>query len=228
MDAASGESARLVRDHGLARLDVDHHRRDRVDERERIGTGILAGLHVGDDGRHVRGELDDERQGRRLADSRNDLVQHLRVLAKGVSARLHVRTRDVHLQGVDDTHQLRRHLGILLDRAAPDVGDHRHLHVLPVPGDRDIDEVLDARALEADRVDESAIDLGVTRHGIPGPRRDADPLRRHRAELRIVDRADVFRTIPERTARRRNRRRHLESTQIDLRINHGLTPKSDP
>ena len=184
MHAASGKPARAVRKHGPTRLDVNHHRGNRVDEREGVRPPVLARPNVRSDGRHVRRELYEERTLRRRAHGRDNLAQHLRILPEGVSARLDVGTAHVHLDRVHRIAHPRGDLCVLLNRATPDVGDHGDVrHLLPVPRHGVLEEMLHARPLQANGVHEPTRHLRVARHLVAGPGVESNALRRHRAEL---------------------------------------------
>ena len=60
----------------------------------------------------------------------------------------------------------------------------------------------------------------MARNLVPRPRLDANSLRRHRAELRVIDRADILEPIAKRPARRGEERRHLKPAKIDLNVYH--------
>ena len=114
-----------LRDLRPPRLDVDRHRQERVDQRDRIGAGIFGGArergHVGD----VRRQLRNHRQVRGLLDRADDVVGAGQAAAELDAAFLDVRARDVQLDR-GDALGLRQHLAdldVFIERGAADVDE---------------------------------------------------------------------------------------------------------
>ena len=101
---------------------------------------------------------------RRPCGTRPPLARAASVRAELRAAFLDVGAGDVEFQRADAAQRVEapRHLGVFLDRRAPDVDDRRHLQLFeerPVF----LDEAVHARPLQADGVDQAAGDLDRAR-----------------------------------------------------------------
>ena len=153
LDRRPRQAALHVADHGPPRVHVDRHARDRVDHCERVRTGLDAVTRVVADVGLVRRELDDQRLLRRRAARRGHAARHLRIVAELHAAFLDVRAGDVHFDRIDRRIvEAPRDLDVVLDRRAADVGDEARLREIERRQDARHD-VLDARILQADRVE---------------------------------------------------------------------------
>ena len=96
-----------------------------------------------------------------------------------------------------------RDLHIVVHRFPGDVDDHRRLPPRPRLGVL-LDDGVDARVLEPDRVEHPAGGLGHARGGIADPRPQRGALAADRAEALHVDDLAVFDAVPERSGGDKN------------------------
>ena len=120
---------------------------------------------------------------------------------------------------------------VFVDASAPNIDDHRRslatdslAYRVSIPWNGNVEKVFYARTLKADRVHEPARNFTVTRHGVAGPCVDADTLCGNGTELGVIDGPDVFATVTESPARRRERSCHFKTTEINFSIYHFFTP----
>ena len=173
---------------GPARVHVDRHREERVDERDRVRAGLFGGSRERRDVGDVRRQLRDHRQRRHLAHRADDIVRAGQAAAEGDPALLDVRAGDVEL---DRGHALvvrqdPRDLAVLVDRRAADVHEHDRAAVAQL---RQLlaHEPVHADALQADRVQHAGRRLDDPRRRVAFALGEEQALDRDAAERRQID-----------------------------------------
>ena len=110
---------------------IDRHSDERVDDRERVRTGLDAAPGVLRDVGLIRRELGDERLGRHGPAGGDDTTRHFGIVAEHNPTLAHVRARDVDLHGVDGgIVEPSCELGVLLERKTRQVGEVPRLAII--------------------------------------------------------------------------------------------------
>ena len=128
---------------------------------------------------------------RHLAAGGHHLRRHLRIVAEGDAAFLDVRAGDVDLDGVDRrVIEAPRHLDVLLDGRAADVGDEARLAEVQLRQDVR-HHLLDARVLQADRVQHAGGRLVDAVRRIAEPRLAGRALEHDGADVAVGEALDA-------------------------------------
>lgn len=156
LDGGAGEATLIVADDGHTLFDIDGHAHEGIDDRKAVGasldTAARVFLYVG----LVGGEFGDQRFVGYLAASLHYARGHLRVIAEGDAAFLHIRAGDVDLHSVDvGVIKQARDFGVLFHRGAGDISDKARF--LEIQGGEDvIHHVTGAGVLQADSVEHAS------------------------------------------------------------------------
>ena len=131
LDARAGQAAGDVCQLRLARLDVNRHGRVTVRDGQRVAAGVFRRLGVRRDAHHIRAHLGDQWQLRRLAARGYNLCEQFHVRAELRAAFLDVGAGDIEFQRADAAQRVEspRHLGVFVNRRAPDIDDGRELSI---------------------------------------------------------------------------------------------------
>ena len=151
--------------------------RQRVDRGQRVGAGVRDGPGDRPDVGDVRRQLDEQRQVGGPADGGGDLARGRASIANWMPPAPTLGQRDVELDAGDARHAIEpaRDLDVIRDRLAGDVDDHRHPPAGPRPGVL-LDDGVDARVLQPDRVEHAARRLGHARRRVADARPSVVPL----------------------------------------------------
>ena len=182
---------------------------------------------IGPDVRHVRRQLHEQRQVRRAPDRGGHLASGAGVDRELETAPPDVRAADVELDAGDARNAVEApgDLDVVLDRLARDVDDHRDLPAGPGAGVL-LDDGIDARVLEADRVEHPARRLGDARRRVADPRPERGPLAADRAEPVDVDDLAVLDAVAERPRRDQDRvGEHEAAAEVDRQVDVLLGPE---
>jgi hypothetical protein len=151
-DRRARQAALHVADYGPARVHVDRHPHHRIDHGEPVAAGLDAAPCVLADVRLVRRQLGDQRFAGHRAAGLDDARRHVRVVAELDAAFLDVRAGDVQLDRVDRRIlETTRDFDVVVDRRTADVREESGFGEVERRQDR-VDDVIDARVLQADRV----------------------------------------------------------------------------
>jgi len=200
-DGGAAQAPDDVRELRATGLDIDRHREKSVDERDRVGAGVLGRAGEGGDIGHVGRKLRDDRQRRHFLDRADDVVGARQAAAKRDAALLDVRARNVQLErahavGIrEDPCQL----DIFIERAAADVDEDRGAAIAQL---RQLfpDEPMDADALEADGVEHAGRRLHDALRRMALALSQEEALDCHAAEERQVDDVGVLDAVAKAAA----------------------------
>ena len=209
---------------GRCRLGRDGDAGERVDRGQRVGAGV--GDRPGDraDVGDVRRQLDEERQVGGAPDGRRDGAARPRRRSR-TGCRPLPTFGQLMLSSMPAMpgHAVEpaRDLGVVGDRLAGDVDDHRHPPAGPRRGVL-LDDRVDAGVLEPDRVEHPARRLGHARRRVADPRPERRALAADRAEPLDLDDVAVLDPVAERPRGDEDRILEAEApAQVDRQVDGG-------
>src|SRR6266851_5103404 len=214
----AGQAARPKAQPRLSRIDVDRHAHESVDCTQRVRAGGLAGAGDDADVRHHRSQLHPHRQISSLAYGVGHRSGGARIVAEVKSALLDIRTRDVDLETGHTSHAVEPRGQLAIFRRALAIDVHEDGEVPLRPLRRVVaDQPVDARTLEADRVEHAGRGLGDARRRRAGSRSQEDAFGDNRAKRTPLQQRHLS-SVAERSRSGENRSSQFQVADLDRHV----------